>query len=473
MATNKNVIVLAPNGRRQNVKVTANTTILQMLEEVCQKQGYNVDDYDVKHFNQVLDPNAILRFTGLPNNAQLEMIPCTKTRLNSTVTIGVQLESGERLMAEFMPNVTLIEVLQHLDLNEDLEKVALTYMHCEIYGVDTLKKTTLKSLGLNNGRAVLRLIHRHPRKSNDAVSTKSESVKGIENSNSDNKATASNKAVSPIIPLQKEEQRPRKLEICPQHVERKEQTIIRTDETHKVFKGEEGKSVISMKKDSCESSPQTCYKREITRLPDIEFLGERNALVFNQAEMKPISRDELPDDFYDLTVDDAKILLRDVKRYRKELEEAPLLTTVQRQLNQEKRTLNQLNKYNYTIIRVHFADQFILQGLFQPKETVQMIKDFIKNYLADPNSDFVIFTTPPKCILDVNTSLINENLVPCANVYYSGPSALKTDVKQKVTDPKKVKRQVAEIRMAMINQGDQISRNDVKINSTNQGEINT
>lgn len=119
-------------------------------------------------------------------------------------------------------------------------------------------------------------------------------------------------------------------------------------------------------------------------------MGERNALVFNQAEMQPISRDELPDDFYDLTVDDAKVLLRDVKRYRKELEEAPLLTTAQRQLNQEKRTLNQLNKYNYTIIRVHFSDQFILQGVFQPKETVQTIKDFIKNYLTDPNSDFVI-----------------------------------------------------------------------------------
>lgn len=59
---------------------------------------------------------------------------------------------------------------------------------------------------------------------------------------------------------------------------------------------------------------------------------------------------------------------------------------------------------------------------------------------------YLTVTTPPKRILDVNTSLINENLVPCANVYYSGPSALKTDIKQKVTDPTKVKRQVAEIR---------------------------
>lgn len=119
-------------------------------------------------------------------------------------------------------------------------------------------------------------------------------------------------------------------------------------------------------------------------------LGERNALVFDQTTIQRKFRDELPDDFYDLTVDDAKILLRDAKRYRTELEEAPLLTNIQRQSNQEKRILNQLNKYHYTIIRIQFPDQFVLQGLFQPMETVQAIKDFIKCYLIDANSDFII-----------------------------------------------------------------------------------
>lgn len=31
MASNKSVTVLAPNGRRQNVKITPNTTILQVI----------------------------------------------------------------------------------------------------------------------------------------------------------------------------------------------------------------------------------------------------------------------------------------------------------------------------------------------------------------------------------------------------------------------------------------------------------
>lgn len=113
-------------------------------------------------------------------------------------------------------------------------------------------------------------------------------------------------------------------------------------------------------------------------------------MVFNLAAIQGTSRDELPDDFYDVTVNDAKILLRDAMRLREDLEEAPLLTNVQRQLNQEKETLNQLHKYRLTIIRIHFPDQFVLQGLFRPMETVQAIKEFIKGYLIDANSDFAI-----------------------------------------------------------------------------------
>lgn len=86
-----------------------------------------------RHFNHVLDSNAILRFVGLANNAQLEMVPCTKIRSISNVTIGIQLENGERLMSEFTPNVTLAEILKHVNFNEDLEKIILIYMHREVY----------------------------------------------------------------------------------------------------------------------------------------------------------------------------------------------------------------------------------------------------------------------------------------------------------------------------------------------------
>ncbi|XP_060821885.1 tether containing UBX domain for GLUT4 isoform X1 [Bombus pascuorum] len=433
MATNKNVIVLVPNGRRQNVGVSPNTTILQILEEVCQKHGYNVDSYDLKHFNHILDPNAILRFAGLSNNAQLEMVPCTKIRSISNVTIGIQLENGERLMNEFTPNVTLAEILKHINFNEDLEKIILIYMHREISGLEALKNTTLKSLGLVNGKAVLRLIQKRPQ----SIDT--------------------NETSECMISTGKQTQKLRELKTCSQNEERK------------IMKREYENNIIpSTSTDNYSGNQillQPCNKHETDDLNNIEFLGERNALVFDQTTIQRKFRDELPDDFYDLTVDDAKILLRDAKRYRKELEEAPLLTNIQRQSNEEKRILNQLNKYHYTIIRIQFPDQFVLQGLFQPMETVQAIKDFIKCYLIDANSDFIIFTTPPKRSLNPNSRLVNENLVPCAIVYYSGSSALKLDVKEKFTDPKKVELQVANVRKSMLNKDENIN-NDTNSRST-------
>ncbi|XP_017877829.1 tether containing UBX domain for GLUT4-like, partial [Ceratina calcarata] len=141
------------------------------IEEVCQKYGFNVNDYDLKHFNRILDPNAILRFIGLANNAQLEMVPCTKVRSISNVVIGIQLENGERLMSEFTPDVTLTEILKKLNLHEGLGQIILIYMHQEILGVEALNNTTLKSLGINNGKAVFRLMHKNPQSTQTAVSS--------------------------------------------------------------------------------------------------------------------------------------------------------------------------------------------------------------------------------------------------------------------------------------------------------------
>lgn len=101
-------------------------------------------------------------------------------------------------------------------------------------------------------------------------------------------------------------------------------------------------------------------------------------------------RDELPDSFFDLDLHDAKTLLRDAKRRREQLENAPFQTEAQRQLDRDKRTLDQLNKYRRTVIRVQFPDQFVLQGLFGPLETIQNVKDFIRNYLENPDDEFTI-----------------------------------------------------------------------------------
>lgn len=112
--------------------------------------------------------------------------------------------------------------------------------------------------------------------------------------------------------------------------------------------------------------------------------------MFNQAGAKALPREDLPDNFFDLTVEDAKALIRDAKRQREELEEAPLATGAQRELESNKSTLNKLHKYRRAVIRIQFPNQMVLQGLFGPLETIETIKDFVREYLSNPESEFVL-----------------------------------------------------------------------------------
>lgn len=134
---------------------------MQILEQVCVKQGYNVHEFDVKHHNKVLDTTTTILFSGLPNNAQLELTPAVKLRAESDVTIALNLESGNRLMGTFSPSATLWEVANQLCAAETnlQQNPVIIYMRNEIYG-EALRTTTLRSLGITSGRAMLRLIHK-------------------------------------------------------------------------------------------------------------------------------------------------------------------------------------------------------------------------------------------------------------------------------------------------------------------------
>lgn len=474
MSTNSSVTVLLPNGRRQTVKVTPNTTILQVLDEVCQNHGYEADRYDVKHFNKILDANAIFRFTGLSNNAQLEMIPCVKRRELSNITIRIQLENGERLTGEFSPNTVLSEILLSLTPYESTETVILVYMHREISGKEELDKTTLKSLGLTSGGAMLRLLHRDPnQKKEQAHVYIPKKLKNTSKEDNELPSTSfakyiTNKILDPINSIKSElTKQKQENEIRSSQEKKKTLSQVQSDRT------ERGESKKTAK---AKSSPiSTVQSNEIQHDEiEIQFLGERNALVFNQAGARAIRREDLPDSFFDLTVEDAKVLLRDSKKHMNAIEDSPLLTVSQRQLESDKKTLNQLRKYQRAIIRIQFPDQLVLQGLFGPLETVLSIQDFVRGYLENPDTEFTLYTTPPKKNLNPNFRLIDEDLVPSSLIYYSGPSLLKSELKQKLTDPLVATKEATKTRRKTTRELQENCNEDPGLNETNvTGEIST
>uniref|UniRef100_A0A667WIP9 ASPSCR1 tether for SLC2A4, UBX domain containing n=1 Tax=Myripristis murdjan TaxID=586833 RepID=A0A667WIP9_9TELE len=114
-ASSTAVTVLTPNGRRQTVKVSPNTPLLQVLEDVCKKHGFNPDDHGLKFQRNVLDLTLPWRFASVPNNAKLEMVPSTRKQagVDSQVRIALQMEDGSRLQGSFSCGQNLWELLTH------------------------------------------------------------------------------------------------------------------------------------------------------------------------------------------------------------------------------------------------------------------------------------------------------------------------------------------------------------------------
>lgn len=102
------------------------------------------------------------RFSGLPNNAQLEMVEAQKKRTDTEVSLLVQLSDGTRLEQTFKPTCTIADIVQQLcPEKSDAYDLVAVYMRTEVPS-DKMAATTLKELGLISGRAIIRLIHRDP-----------------------------------------------------------------------------------------------------------------------------------------------------------------------------------------------------------------------------------------------------------------------------------------------------------------------
>lgn len=102
------------------------------------------------------------RFSGLPNNAQLEMVEAQTKRQETEVELLVQLPDGTRLEGTFKPSLTVLDILEQLwPEHSSTSNLVAIYMRTEIV-YEKMSATSLKELGLVGGRAILRLIQREP-----------------------------------------------------------------------------------------------------------------------------------------------------------------------------------------------------------------------------------------------------------------------------------------------------------------------
>ncbi|XP_028031112.1 tether containing UBX domain for GLUT4 [Bombyx mandarina] len=437
----KDIIILTPNGRRHKVHCTPDTSMLQILEDACQKQGFQPSDYNLKFHNQIMDLTTTIRFSNVPNRATLEMVECETRREESIVTIGLMLEDGERRTADFNPNIALYDMIMKLAPNEfgSLLNPCILYMRQEVVGVDALKLKSLRHLGLIKGKAILRLLN----KLEDARQANVSAVYRCpisENKNSENKNKGSDiqlekntpdESISlpgPSVPINfLSEPTAKTLKI----VKEQQQHIAEVSKTERnnldknVVNDEiqqETQNMLEIDSDRrniSSSLSQEFLERRLKIEEEVNFLGTQKAIVFTQPEIIENDLEDLPDDFYELTIEEVRKLYKDLQQQRLKLENTPLMTSTKREeVEKETSETVKLNKYKNAVVRIQFPDHMILQGIFAPTDTIEDVTNFLKEHLAHPEKPFHIFTTPLKETLEPKMTLLEARFVPCVHMHF-------------------------------------------------------
>ncbi|XP_073166774.1 tether containing UBX domain for GLUT4 isoform X5 [Lepidochelys kempii] len=450
------VSVLAPNGRRVAVRVGPGTTLLQVLEEACGRQNFDAGEFGLKFQRSVLDLSLQWRFAKLPNNAKLEVVPITRNRAGTEnrVQIALQLNSGSRLQDTFHSGKTLWEILSHftqtrecVEQHGEFSPVCI-YMRDEIAGRASLESTTLKSLGLTGGNAIIRVVMKKCGSSGQEEAL-------------DTAAPFSKLPVSPVftegavdMPLPhtsmlSKDLDPRDVAFSLNNCTDKQDLIKKSQASlgelwppsdpapapFVPFFGDGQRlggtpvaadfpvsDVLSSKLPTSLSSPGGPSKPKKSKtsqeqLKEQEQLLEREPVVCHPDLEEPLSAgpQDLPDEFFEVTVDDVRKRLAQLQSERKRLEEAPLMTKSLREAQMKEK----LEHYPKVVLRVQFPDRHVLQGFFRPNETVGILRDFVRSHLADAELPFYLFIAPPRAILsNENETLFQANLFPASVIHF-------------------------------------------------------
>uniref|UniRef100_A0A8D0GP51 ASPSCR1 tether for SLC2A4, UBX domain containing n=1 Tax=Sphenodon punctatus TaxID=8508 RepID=A0A8D0GP51_SPHPU len=412
------VSVLAPTGRRLTVRVEAGTALLQVgpvgLKRPC---------FSCRFQRTLLDLSLQWRFANLPNNAKLEMVPVSRSRAGpeNTVRIALQLDDGSRLQDAFRSGQTLWDVIRHfvqtrecVEHHSEFSPVCI-YMRDEVTGKTALERTTLKSLGLTGGNAIIRVIMKKC-----SLSGQEEAVGGdlLASPTSTRRPVGTSLHIASLFTTNlactdgsfstsncveesggDSEDRLEELQPAPS-------PFVPFFGDGECLGGspvaEVSLDMPSSKLPTCPSGPSKPKKSKTSQ----EQLSERESLVchLDLQELLPDEPQDLPDDFFEVTVDDVRKRLIQLQSERQRLEEAPLMTKTLREAQMKEK----LERYPKVVLRVHFPDRHVLQGFFCPTETGKNMSAFVSQLAL-----LHLVIAPPRTILsDESLTLFQVRAAP-------------------------------------------------------------
>lgn len=130
-------------------------------------------------------------------------------------------------------------------------------------------------------------------------------------------------------------------------------------------------------------------KEDLDRLEsETRRLDDKNTILYSlESVVNSASEDDIPDSFFDVTLSDMRKLFSQMKENVRSMDNAPLMTSKLRELEDSKKTLIQL-QYRETLIRIQFPNRLVMQTVFKPIDTVAQVKDFLRPFLNETSTAF-------------------------------------------------------------------------------------
>ena len=154
--------------------------------------------------------------------------------------------------------------------------------------------------------------------------------------------------------------------------------------------------------------------------PVINIVAPHDGVVFSATEAS-LKYQDIDDDFFELSLDEVKVMYRDLKQEVKKLSEGESLMTREMRQNQvEAERQTKLSRYSACVLRVQFPCRHVVQGIFPPETKISEVQAWLSSHLlASPNTPQELFTAPPRTVLPPEASLLDLGLFPAALVHWA------------------------------------------------------
>ncbi|XP_066287477.1 UBX domain-containing protein 6-like [Branchiostoma lanceolatum] len=158
----------------------------------------------------------------------------------------------------------------------------------------------------------------------------------------------------------------------------------------------------------------------ITTTEPLKFKVDRMMQVLQPTDR--VAEFRLPDAFYNLTTEEIK---REQQDRTDAVQKSFQLRT---KAMREREEQQNLRRYNFTLIRVRFPDNVLLQGVFRAQEKLSALVQFVRDALVSDWLPFVLSSATGQRLEEEEVSFAELGLVPAAVVNFTWDPSIMADI---------------------------------------------